>query len=98
MARSGTTIGTVIRWDDDAGVGLVEAPGLPEGCWVDASVVRHSTGAGVLRPGQVVEVTWRDTTGDTPDDPAGAPLRDGGGGVRAVAVRPREDLQTGIGG
>jgi len=86
MARSGTAIGTVIRWDDDAGVGLVEAPGLPEGCRVDASVVRHSTGAGGLRPGQVVEVTWR----DTPDDD--------GGGVRAVAVRPREDLQTGIGG
>jgi cold shock CspA family protein len=90
MARSGTAIGTVIRWDDDAGVGLVEAPGLPEGCWVDASVVRHSTGAGGLRPGQVVEVTWQDTTGDPPGDD--------GGGVRAVAVRPREDLQTGIGG
>jgi cold shock CspA family protein len=84
MARSGTAIGTVIRWDDDAGVGLVEAPDLPDGCWVDASVVRHSTGAGVLRPGQVVEVTWRD--------------QDDGRGVRAVAVRPREDLQTGIGG
>lgn len=85
MPRSGTAIGTVIRWDDDAGVGLVEAPGLPEGCWVDASVVRHSTGAGVLRPGQVVEVTWDDTGDD-------------GGAVRAVTVRPREDLQTGIGG
>lgn len=85
MARSGTAIGTVIRWDDAAGVGLVEAPELPEGCWVDASVVRHSTGAGGLRPGQVVEVTW--------DDPG-----DDGGAVRAVTVRPREDLQTGIGG
>jgi cold shock CspA family protein len=84
MPRSGTTVGTVIRWDDDAGVGLVEAPDLPEGCWVDASVVRHSTGDGGLRPGQVVEVTWSD----------GGDSR----GVRAVSVRPREDLQTGIGG
>ena len=84
MASSGTSIGTVIRWDDDAGVGLIEAPDLPEGCRVDAAVVRHSTGGG-LRPGQVVEVTWSDAGQD-------------GGGVHAVRVRPREDLQAGLGG
>jgi cold shock CspA family protein len=81
----GTTIGTVIRWDDARGAGLVEAPDLPAGCWVDAEVVAHPTGAGVLRAGQVVEVTWTDE--GTTD-----------GGPRAIRVQPREDLQTGIGG
>jgi cold shock CspA family protein len=88
MAASGTTIGTVIRWDDDRGTGLVEAPDLPAECWVDASAVDHSTAAGGLRAGQVVEVTW---TRDTAPGVAG-------GRLRAVRVRPREDLQTGIGG
>jgi CspA family cold shock protein len=85
MAASGTTIGTVIRWDDARGTGLVEAPDLPAPCWVDASVVEHSTGSGGLRPGQVVEVTWTEE---------GA----ADGRLRGVRVRPREDLQTGLGG
>ena len=61
MAASGTTIGTVIRWDDDRGTGLVEAPDLPEECWVDAAAVDHSTGPGGLRAGQVVELHWTET-------------------------------------
>jgi cold shock CspA family protein len=88
MAASGTTIGTVIRWDDDRGTGLIEAPDLPGECWVDASAVDHSTGSSALRAGQVVEVTW---TRDTVPGEAGERLR-------ALRVRPREDLQTGIGG
>jgi CspA family cold shock protein len=85
MPVSGTTIGTVIRWDDASGAGLVEAPDLPGECWVDASVVAHGTGAGGLRAGQVVEVTWTDEEA-------------GNGRLRAVRIRPREDLQTGLGG
>ena len=84
MPRTGTTIGTVVRWDDARGAGLVQAPDLPGECRVDASVVEHSTGPGGLRPGQVVEVTWTD--------------EEAGEGLRAVRVRPREDLQTGFGG
>ena len=84
MPCTGTTIGTVVRWDDARGVGVVEAPDLPGECWVDASVVAHSTGPGGLRPGQVVEVTWTD--------------EEAGVGPRALRVRPREDLQTGFGG
>jgi cold shock CspA family protein len=84
MPGTGTSIGTVVRWDDARGGGLVEAPDLPGGCWVDASVVEYSTGSGGLRPGQVVEVTWTD--------------EEAGGDLRAVRVRPREDLQTGFGG
>jgi hypothetical protein len=86
MARGGTTLGTVVRWDDARGGGVVEAPELPGGCWADASVVVHSTtGRGVLRAGQVVEVEWS---------------RPGEGGLpfRAVRVVPREDLQAGVGG
>jgi CspA family cold shock protein len=90
MPASGTTIGTVIRWDDASGTGLVEAPDLPGECWVDASVVAHSTGSGGLRPGQVVEVTWTEE-----ETASGEPAN---GRLRAVRVRPREDLQTGIGG
>jgi CspA family cold shock protein len=91
MPASGTTIGTVIRWDDARGTGLVEAPDLPGECWVDAAVVAHSTGSGGLRAGQVVEVTWT-TEGTVADEGAGTRR------LRAVRVRPREDLQTGFGG
>ena len=55
MAGSGTTIGTVVRWDEDRGA-VIEVPEVPGGCWADRSVVVHSTtGAGTLRAGQVVE-------------------------------------------
>ncbi|MGY1809534.1 hypothetical protein ACI8AF_19380 [Blastococcus sp. SYSU D00669] len=78
MARSGKSLGTVVRWDDDAGRGWIDVPDLPgEQCWVPASVVHRSTGRDVLRAGQVVEVEWE----ETPDD-----------GIRAVRVTPREDL------
>jgi hypothetical protein len=80
MARSGTSVGTVIRWDDDRREGLIEAPDLPDGCWVGADVVVHSTEDGGLRSGQVVQVEWTDT-GEA-EHP-----------VRAVRVEPRTDLQ-----
>ena len=85
MARSGRTFGTVVRWDDARGGGVVEAPDLPGGCWVDVSVVAHSTSAGGLRAGQVVEVEWT--------EPGAA-----GFAFRALRVVPREDLQATVGG
>ena len=85
MARSGTSVGTVIRWDDDREGGLVEAPDLPDECWVDASVVVHSTSGGSLRAGQVVELDWVESEGEQPR-------------YRAVRVSPRPDLQATVGG
>jgi hypothetical protein len=86
MARSGTTLGTVVRWDDTRGGALIEARDLPGGCWADAAVVVHSTSpAGVLRAGQVVEVDWVEPGAE------GLPFR-------ATRVNPRADLQATIGG
>jgi hypothetical protein len=85
MARSGTTLGTVIRWDDARGGGVIESAELPGGCWAEASAVVHSTSGGVLRAGQVVDVEW------TEPGSAGFPFR-------AVRVSPREDLQATVGG
>ncbi len=86
MARSGTTLGTVIRWDEDRHGAVIEAAELPGDCWADASVVEHSTtGAGTLRAGQVVEVDWTEPG-------------DNGRPFRAVRVVPREDLQATVGG
>ena len=61
MHQSGSTIGTVVRWDGDRAGAILEAPDVPGGCWADASVVEHSTvGGGELRaagePRLVVEV------------------------------------------
>ena len=82
MARSGSNIGTVIRWDDESQSGLIEAPDLPAPCWVDGSVLG---GDDALRAGQVVEVDWTDTEqGDAP--------------LSATRVVHRPDLQTGLGG
>jgi cold shock CspA family protein len=82
VASSGSTIGTVIRWDDATRSGLVEAPDLPAPCWVDASVIE---GDAALRAGQVVEVDWTETQqGDAP--------------LSATRVVHRPDLQTGLGG
>jgi hypothetical protein len=86
MGRNGTTVGTVVRWDDARSGAVIEAPELPGGCWADASVVLHSTSAaGGLRAGQVVEVDWTEP---------------GAGGLpfRALRVVPREDLQATVGG
>ena len=86
MANGGTTIGTVVRWDDDRGGAVIEAPEIPGGCWADRSVVEHSTtGSGELRAGQVVQVQW------TEPGERGLPFR-------AVRVSPREDLQATPGG
>jgi hypothetical protein len=86
MARSGTSLGTVIRWDDARHGAVIEAPELPGHCWAPASAVVHSTsGGGALRAGQVVEVDW------TEPGEAGLPFR-------AVRVVPREDLQATVGG
>ncbi|MET0765966.1 MAG: hypothetical protein ABWY29_13965 [Blastococcus sp.] len=86
MGRSGTTLGTVVRWDDARHGALIETPDLPGGCWADASVIVHSTSAaGTLRAGQVVQVEW------TEPGEAGLPYR-------ALRVEPREDLQATVGG
>ncbi len=86
MARSGTALGTVVRWDDARHGAVIEAPELPGGCWADASVVARSTSAaGDLRAGQVVEVEWTEPG-------------DGGFPYRALRVVPREDLQATVGG
>ena len=85
MARSGSSLGTVVRWDDERQTGLIEAPDLPGPCWVDASVVDHSHGDLELRAGQTVEVDWvQMDQGDTP--------------LKATRVVHRLDLQTGLGG
>ena len=85
MARSGTTLGTVVRWDEERQTGLIEAPDLPGPCWVDGSVVEHGHGRGELRAGQVVEVDWTESPqGDAP--------------LRATRVVHRGDLQQGLGG
>jgi cold shock CspA family protein len=85
MARSGTTIGTVIRWDENSHSGLVEAPDLPGDCWVDGSVVEHGPEGAELRAGQVVQVDWTEPG-------------HGDAAVRATRVVRREGLQTGLGG
>ena len=82
MARNGKSLGTVVRWDDEPGRGFIESPDLPGECWVEATVVRQSTGAEALRPGQVVEIEWEE------------PVE---GDLRAVRVTPREDLQMTLG-
>ena len=85
MADTGTTLGTVVRWDDARGGGIIEFPDLAGTCWAEASAVVHSTGAGGLRAGQVVDVEW------TEPGAQGHPFR-------AVRVEPREDLQATVGG
>jgi CspA family cold shock protein len=85
VARSGSSLGTVIRWDEHRHGGLVEAPDLPGLCWVDATVVARGAGGESLRAGQIVEIDW------TEPGIGGAPLR-------ATRVVPRVDLQTGLGG
>ncbi|TFV89580.1 hypothetical protein [Blastococcus sp. CT_GayMR16] len=85
MTRSGTTLGTVIRWDDARGGAVIEATETPGGCWADASVIEHSHSGGVLRAGQVVELDWTDV-----------PAQDLA--FSAVRVVPRSDLQATVGG
>jgi cold shock CspA family protein len=84
MASSGSTFGTVVRWDEERRAGLIEAPGLPGPCWVDESVVVRRGGTG-LRAGQTVELEWT-------DEPEADPR------LRATRVVLRDDLQTGLGG
>ena len=79
MARSGTSVGVVVRWDADEGTGFIESPELPGDCWVEAASVDPA--GGELRAGQVVEVEWTETG-------------DGRYPVRAVRVAPRDDLQA----
>jgi CspA family cold shock protein len=86
MARSGTALGTVIRWDDGRGGAVVESAETPGGCWADASTVLHSTSPdGKLRAGQVVQLEWTDVAAE-------------GFAFSAVRVVPREDLQQTVGG
>jgi hypothetical protein len=86
MARTGTTLGSVVRWDDDRQGAVIESPETPGGCWADASVVVHSTSpGGALRAGQVVELEWADRPAH------GLPFS-------AVRVVVRGDLQATVGG
>ena len=85
MPRSGRTIGTVVRWDEERRRGLIEAPDLPGECWVDESVVEAGAAGGHLRAGQVVEIDWTEPG-------------DGGAALHATRVVRRDDLQTGLGG
>ena len=86
MAGYGTSLGTVVRWDDGRGGAVIEASEVPGGCWADGSVIVHGTaGSGELRAGQVVEFDWA-----RPGE-AGFPFR-------ALRVVPREDLQATVGG
>jgi hypothetical protein len=78
MAGGGTVRGTVVRWDDVRGGGVVEAPDLPGACWVPVDVV---SGGGTFRAGQVVDVVW------TEPGTEGLPCR----ATRAVR---RDDLQA----
>jgi hypothetical protein len=86
MERTGSALGTVLRWDDARRGAILDAPECPGGCWADTAVVVHSTeGAGRLRAGQVVQLDWaEDPVGDWP--------------FRATRVEPREDLQATLGG
>jgi hypothetical protein len=81
VSRSGTSVGTVVRWDEEAHGAVIEVPGLPGDCWADATVVEHDTVEGTLRAGQVVTVQWvEDGAGRRP--------------FRAVHVRRRRDQQA----
>jgi CspA family cold shock protein len=84
MARSGTSVGTVVRWDGDRKAGVIELTDLRGDCSVEAATL-HPSARGTLRAGQVVEVEWAET-GDS-DHP-----------FRADRVTPRDDLQATPGG
>ena len=84
MARSGTSVGTVIRWDGDRQIGVIESPDLPGDCSVEAAAL-DATAGGALRAGQVVEVEWDET------DASSHPFR-------AHRVTRRDDLQATPGG
>jgi hypothetical protein len=84
--RTGSALGTVLRWDDDRRGAILDAGDCPGGCWADASVVVHSTqGDQRLRAGQVVQFEWV-------AEPTGTWQ------FRAIRVEPREDLQATVGG
>ena len=85
MPRSGSAVGTVVRWDDERRCGLVEAPDLPGQCWVDASALEDGGARSALRAGQIVEIDW------TEPGREGAP-------VLATRVVRRDDLQSSPGG
>ncbi len=82
MARTGSALGTVLRWDEARDGAVLDAQECPGGCWADASVVVHSTqGGGRLRSGQVVRFDWA-------EEPVG------NWAFRATRVEQREDLQA----
>ncbi len=85
MASTGTSVGTVIRWDEEAGGAIIEVPDLPGDCWAESSVVARDTAGGTLRAGQVVTVDWTEAPA------AGLPFR-------AVRIHLRDDLQGTPGG
>ena len=86
MAGDGTALGTVVRWDDARGGGVIEALEVPGGCWADGSVAVHGSAVGGgLRAGQNVEFD-RAEPGEA------------GFLFRALRVVPREDLHATVRG
>ncbi len=57
MARSGSGVGTVVRWDAEQGTGVIELPERGGECRVDAGALDPGT-RGTLRAGQIVHVEW----------------------------------------
>jgi CspA family cold shock protein len=67
--------GTVREWDDDEGVGVIDSPQTPGGCWAHFSMISGMTGYLALTPGQRVVFTFEQPGQD-------------GFGYRAVTIWP----------
>ncbi|GAA4755128.1 hypothetical protein GCM10025783_30350 [Amnibacterium soli] len=60
---TGHATATVTSWSDDEGWGVVEAPGLPGGCWVHFSAIQ-GPGFHSLAVGSTVDIEWESTEQD----------------------------------
>lgn len=56
MTTSGATWGTVSRWSEEEGWGVVDANQTPGGCFARASAVEPAGAS--LRAGEVVDLEW----------------------------------------
>jgi CspA family cold shock protein len=73
-----TSSGTVSRWSDDEGWGVIASSDTPGGCWAHFSVL-DLRGHHSLDPGEIVDFEWEEIEQD-------------GYAYRAVQVRPRRAL------